>query len=288
MAVLGGGLALNVPLNYIFIYGNFGAPALGVAGAGVATFIARSVSFLVLLALVWREPELRPHWAHGAWARLATARVRRMLALGLPSAAQIVFEVGLFSFATLMAAMIGTVTLDAHQIALQVASLAFMGPLGISMATGIRVSRAVGGAKLDDARRIGWSSIFFAVLLMAAYMVFVLFTRRLLPELFLRADEPGAQKVFPLAATLLAWAASFAVFDGAQVTALGALRGWHDVRIPSAIMFAAYWVVSAPLAWYLGLHLGHGGPGLWAGLVAGLIVVATLLVGRFAVISGRR
>jgi MATE family multidrug resistance protein len=211
-----------------------------------------------------------------------------MLALGGPSAGQILFEVGVFNFATLLAGMLGRVTLDAHQIALNVASLAFMVPLGLSMATGIRVSHAVGLGEFSRARRIGWSSIACAVGFMAVYAVGVMGLREILPHLFLQPNSPDARAVLDLASTLLIWAAAFAVFDGAQVTTIGTLRGLRDVRVPMALSFTGYWLVCAPLAWYLGWHRGWGGPGVWAGLFGGVMVVAILLMARFEIISRRR
>jgi MATE family multidrug resistance protein len=288
LAILGGSLLLNIFFNYLFIFGHGGMPALGVAGAGVSTLLARSAAFVALFTIIWRIPALRPRWDRGWRAPLSTTLTSRLLGLGIPSAIQILFEVSLFNFATLLAGMISTITLAAHQIALNVASLAFMVPLGLSMTTAIRVGRAVGAGQFIAARRIGWSSIIFGAGFMAAYALFVLATRQYLPRLFLSATAPDAPAVFHLAATLLAWAAAFAMFDGAQATALGALRGLYDVRLPTALLFTAYWAISAPLAWYLGLHLLRGGPGVWEGLTIGVVVVATLLVARFHIISRRR
>jgi MATE family multidrug resistance protein len=288
LGVLAGSLVLNVLLNWIFIYGHLGAPAMGVAGAGLATLLARAAAFITLLICARRSAILRPIWKRGAWAWLAGERVWRMLALGGPSGVQILFEVGMFNFATLLAGMLGRVTLDAHQIALNVASLAFMVPLGLSMATGIRVSHAAGLGEFSRARRIGWSSIACAVGFMAVYAVGVMGLREILPHLFLQPNSADARAVLELASKLLIWAAAFAVFDGAQVTTLGTLRGLRDVRVPTVLSFTGYWLVCAPLAWYLGWRRGWGGPGVWAGLFGGVMVVAILLMARFEIISRRR
>lgn len=287
LGVLGVCVVLNVGFNFVLIYGNLGVPAMGVAGAGLGTLLARTAGFFIFLGLVWRTADLRPEWRAGAWAWLSGARVRRLLELGLPSAGQILFEVSLFNFATLLCGMISTVTMAAHQIALNVASVAYMGPLGLSMAAGIRVSRAMGGGRYAEARRIAGSSLALAMGMMAVYMAVVFATRGWLPGLFLRADAPEAGAVFSLATTLLAWAASFAMFDGVQITTLGVLRGMHDVRVPTALLFTGYWAVSAPLAWYLGMKCGYGGPGVWAGLTGGLVVVAGGLVGRLITMQNR-
>jgi MATE family multidrug resistance protein len=287
LVVLSTCIGLNVLLNWILIYGH-GVPAMGVPGAGLATLLARLVALFALLLIVQLSPELRAEWPRGAFARLSRERLRRMLTIGGPSAGQILFEVGVFNLATLLAGMLGKIVLDAHQITLNIAAMAFMVPLGLSQAAGIRVSQAVGAAHYGEARRIGWNSLGLACAFMAACGLSVLLVRHQLPQLFLRPDTAEARSVVALSSTLLLWAAAFAVFDGAQITSLGILRGLRDVRVPTAISFAGYWLVAAPLAWYWGWVKGWGGPGVWAALALGVMVVAMLLVARFAVISRRR
>jgi MATE family multidrug resistance protein len=287
LAVLLGSIVLNVLLNIVFIYGHCGLPAMGVAGAGLATFLSRIVALAVLLITIQWSPGLRAEWEGGVFAKLSGERLRQMLALGGPSAGQILFEVSLFNFATLLAGMLGRVVLDAHQIALNTAGFAYMVPLALSQATGIRVSQAMGVGKFAEARRIGWVSVAGSGLFMTAYAVCVLLVRHAVPHIFLRTDSPQAQNVMALASTLLLWAAAFAIFDGAQIVSLGILRGMQDVRVPLALSFVGFWLVAAPLAWYWSLVRGWGGPGIWSGLFCGEVVVAGLLVGRFAVIARR-
>ena len=287
LVVLSSCIGLNVALNWIFIFGHLGVPAMGAPGAGLATLLARCVAVGALLLIVQLSPTLRAEWPGGAFARLSRERLRRMLTLGGPSAGQILFEVGVFNLATLLCGMLGKVVLDAHQIALNIAAMGFMVPLGLSQASGIRVSQAVGARQYGEARRIGWNSLGLACLFMAACGLSVPVVRHQLPEIFLKPDTPEALRVVSLASTLLLWAAAFAVFDGAQITSLGILRGLRDVRVPTAISFAGYWLVGAPLAWYWGWVKGWGGPGVWAALALGVMVVALMLVVRFAVISRR-
>jgi multidrug resistance protein, MATE family len=287
LAVLLASIVLNVFLNVIFIYGHLGVPAMGVAGAGLATFLSRVTSLVVLLIIIQRTPALRAEWKGGVFARLGGERLRRMLALGGPSAGQILFEVGVFNFATLLAGMLGKVVLDAHQITLNIAGMAYMVPLALSQATGIRVSQAMGVGRFTQARRIGWASLGCATVFMAGYAVFVLLARHALPHIFLRADAAQAMDVMALSSTLLLWAAAFAIFDGAQIVSLGILRGMHDVRVPLGLSFAGFWLVAAPLAWYWSFSKDWGGPGIWSGLFCGEVVVALLLVGRFAVMARR-
>ncbi len=288
LVVLTASILLNVILNWILIYGHLGVPALGVVGAGLATFLARLAALVALFVIVQRSPDLRAEWQGGAWARLAGDRVRRMLALGAPSGGQILFEVGVFNLATLLCGMLGKVVLDAHQIALNLAAVAFMVPLGLSQATGIRVSQAASIGQFAQARRISWNSLACSTVFMGAYAIGILLLRHLLPEIFLRPDTADARAALALAATLLLWAAGFAVFDGAQIVSLGILRGLHDVRVPTVISFAGYWLVAAPLAWYCGMERGWGGPGVWGGISLGVMVVAVSLVLRVAVVLRRR
>ncbi len=287
LVVLCGSVALNVLLNWVFIYGHCGFSPMGVSGAGLATLISRSAAFFVLLLIVQRSPSLRARWPRGVLARPTFERLARMLALGGPSAGQILFEVGVFNLVTLLAGMMSKVVLDAHQIALNIAAVAFMVPLGLSQATGIRVSQAMGLKQYAQARRIGWNSLACSSVFMALYAGFILLTRQALPHLFLRADAPGAESVLALSSKLLLWAAGFAVFDGAQIVSLGILRAVHDVRVPTVISFTGYWLIAAPLAWYFGMRQGLGGPGLWGGVSVGVFTVAVLLVGRFAAVSRR-
>ena len=288
LVVLSASILLNVILNWILIYGHLGAPALGVVGAGLATFLARLAALAALLVIVQRSPDLRADWKGGALARLAGDRVRRMLALGAPSGGQILFEVGVFNLATLLCGMLGKVVLDAHQIALNLAAVAFMVPLGLSQATGIRVSQEASVGRFALARRISWNSLACSTAFMATYAAGILLLRHALPEIFLRPDTADARAALTLASTLLLWAAGFAVFDGAQIVSLGILRGLHDVRVPTVISFVGYWVVAAPLAWYFGLAKGWGGSGIWGGMSLGVMVVAVALVARVAVVSRRR
>ena len=288
LVVLSASIALNAVLNWVLIYGNCGAPALGVVGAGLATFLSRFAALVALFVIVQRSPDLRAEWKGGTFVRLAGERVRRMLALGAPSGGQILFEVGVFNLATLLCGMLGKVVLDAHQIALNIAAVAFMVPLGLSQATGIRVSQAASLGKFAQARRISWNSLACSTVFMAAYAAGILLLRRVLPEMFLPPVSADARAALSLASTLLLWAAGFAVFDGAQIVSLGILRGLHDVRVPTVISFTGYWLVAAPLAWYFGMRKGWGGRGVWGGISLGVMVVAGLLVARVAVVSRRR
>ncbi|MBS2013400.1 MAG: MATE family efflux transporter [Deltaproteobacteria bacterium] len=249
-----------------------GLPALGAFGAGLASTIANGVlaAFVIVPSL-----RLRP----GADASTATSpSVKRVLALGTPIGLQLLAEIGVFSIAAVLAGKLGKVAVSAHQIAIGLASFTFMGVLGISGATAVRVGNAVGAGA--SPRRAGLTGIAMgAFYMMCSSALFVVFPRTL-ASLF--TDKP---EVLELGVSLLGIAAAFQIFDGVQGVAAGALRGAGDVRFPFVVNVGGHWLVGFPLALVLAFGLGLGARGLWWGLLAGLVVVAVLLLGRFVVIT---
>jgi MATE family multidrug resistance protein len=281
MALMLGGVALNVGLNWVLIYGRLGAPELGLAGAGWATLVAR-VAVLVAI-LVWLRgtggfSAVRPkHWLGG----LKAARFREILRLGGPAAAMFFMEVGAFMAATLIMGWLGAAALAAHQIALSCAGFMFMFPLGLSMAVGMRLAKAQGEGRPDLLRPIAGGALAMGLAVMSVSAVgFAVFGEELARGFV--ADTA----VVGLATQLLAVAAIFQLFDAAQVIGAGALRGLADVRVPTGITFVAYWLLAIPCAYGLGLHTGLGAVGVWIGLAAGLGVAAVLLGQRFWRLTG--
>ena len=275
MVIMMGGVVLNVGLNWILIYGHLGAPALGLAGAGVATLTARCVDLLVLwLCLRTHEP-LRPCWPANWWWRLDLARLKEMLHIGVPASGQLVFEVGAFTVAAWMMGRIGTVPLAAHQIALSCAGMTFMFPLGLSMAAGMRVSQALGAGRREWVRPIGYGALGMAFVVMGVFGTTFWLAGPVIARSFVDDD-----KVVKLAGQLLAVAALFQLFDGGQVVGAGLLRGLSDMKVPTAITFVAYWCFMLPVAYGLGV-VGHSPVGVWKALALGLASAAVLLAWRF-------
>jgi len=276
MIVLISSVVLNAMLNWILIYGQLGAPALGLEGAAWATLLARTASFLALLAYVRRARRfdgLAP--ARWMWP-LRVARAISMLRIGGPAAGMLLLEVSAFSVAALMVGWLGAAPLAAHQIALSCASTTFMLPLGISLAVSIRVGQAIGANELARVRTIGLSAFALGVATMAVCgLVFAL------------AGGPIARAfvadaaVSALAARLLLAVAAFQMFDGLQVVASGALRGLSDVTMPMIFCVVAYWLVELPAAWLLAFPLRLGPLGVWLGLALGLACAAIMLAARF-------
>ena len=276
MAIMLGGVALNILLNWVLIYGHLGAPALGLTGAGWATLISRIAVLVVIYAWLRRAPAFRRAWPASWFGGLTGERFREMLRIGVPASVMLLFEAGAFVSATVMMGWIDAVSLAAHQIALSCSAFTFMVPLGISMAVSMRLGKAVGEGRTTALRSIGFGAGGMACVFMSLSAVFFALGGSWLARGFV--DDPA---VIALAARLLIVAAVFQLFDGLQVVGSGALRGLADVKIPAAISFVAYWLLAIPGGYALGLHTSLGPVGIWIGLAAGLAVAAALLTVRF-------
>lgn len=282
MAIMSTGVLANIVLNWIFIYGKLGSPPLGLAGAGVATLLARLISVGVLVVWLHRQEELRPYWPARWRVRLSVDALRTQLRLGLPAAGQLMFEGGAFTVAALIIGWLGAVSLAAHQIALSCAATTFMFTLGISSAASMRVAQAAGAGETRRLRPIGFGAVAAGLACMTVFATVFALGGHVLAGWFV--DDA---QVVGLAARLLVVAAFFQVFDGTQVIGAGILRGLADVRIPTAITFVAYWVIALPGGYWIGVRGGSGAVGVWWGLAAGLACSAVLLVLRFAALTRR-
>jgi MATE family multidrug resistance protein len=264
---------MNVAANWILIFGHFGAPALGVAGAAWATLLSRVVMMLVLAAvIVARERGREPGLFHTT-LRIEREWVQRLVALGLPAALQVTLEVGVFAAATVLAGRLPAAALAAHQIAINIASFTFMVPLGIASAGAVRVGHAVGRQDGPGLQQAGWTAILLGVAFMACSAVtFVLAGRALMAAFTADPD------VIRQGAALLLVAAVFQLFDGVQVVATGVLRGLGDTRTPMLWNLAGHWLVGLPLGYLLCFSAGLGVIGLWLGLSTGLIICGIALL----------
>jgi MATE family multidrug resistance protein len=264
---------VNLFLNWVLIYGKFGAPEMGAVGSGLATGISRFFLAGGLLLFAWKDlkPALLP-WRREAFE---IAPLLRMLGVGLPIAVTIALEYGAFAIVGLMMGTLGTTQMAAHQIALNLASLTFMVPLGVSGAGAVLVGQAIGRGDPHGMRRAAGAALILGVGFMAATAV--AFT--LVPTAFARIYSAELQ-VVALAAALLPLAGLFQVFDGTQAVAVGVLRGAGDTTWPMVINVLGFWLVGVPISWWLGFHTSYGPVGLWWGFVAGLAAVAALLLWR--------
>ncbi|HEX5387368.1 MAG TPA: MATE family efflux transporter [Gemmatimonadales bacterium] len=263
----------NVGFNWVLIYGHLGMPPLGVVGSAWSTTISRCLMGLGIVTLAWPELEsrllpLRPELR--AWAPLA-----RMFRLGLPIGLQFLLESSVFGTVLLLMGRLGTVPVAAHQVAINIASLTFMVPLGVSSAATVLVGNAVGRGDARGARRAARASLVVG----AGFMALTALVMLLLPVPLARAYSRDAD-VIALAATLLPIAGAFQVFDGLQVVSIGILRGLADTRAPFIIALLGFWLLGFPVSLWLGFRTPLGPAGLWWGLVVGLVAVATLLLLR--------
>ena len=278
MAALISANVINAVANWILIYGNLGMPALGVEGSAWATVTAR-VYMMAFLAVTI----LRVHRRRGAGHprvpfRPDAARLRQLMALGAPAASQITLEVGVFAAATALAGRLDPTSSAANQIALNLASLAFMVPLGLSSASAVRVGHAVGARDPVRAVYAGWTALAVGAVIMAAIAV-ALFVW---PEAMIRAFTDDEQ-VVRIGVGLLAIAAAFQMFDGTQAVATGVLRGLGDTRTPMIMNVVGHWVFGLPVGYALCFTFGWGVAGLWIGLSIGLVIVAIALTAVWAV-----
>ena len=268
--------AANAVLNWVLIFGKFGFPAMGAFGAAIASSISRWLLAAMMVAIGWEvlRDNLRPVRREA----LAVRPLARMAALGVPIGLQHSLEGGAFIVVALFMGWIGTVEMGAHQVAINLAALTFMVPLGVSGAAAVLVGQAVGRGDAIEARRSAGAALVLGVGVMSASAL-VLLT---IPGLLARVYTTDAS-VVAVAAMLIPLAGVFQVFDGLQVVSIGVLRGVGDTRAPMIIAAVGYWVVGVPVSAYLGLRAGMGAVGLWWGLVVGLAVVSLVLLGRVAI-----
>lgn len=264
---------VNAIANWILIFGHLGAPAMGVPGSAVATLAARIFMAACLFAvIVRREAHTTPRLIDTPM-HLDIARVRQLFALGLPAAGQAVLEVGVFAAATALAGRVSANALAAHQIALNMASVTFMVPLGVASAAAVRVGQAVGRHDPRGASTSGWTAIALGVGFMAAAATVFL----AIPRILIRAFTDDAA-VVEVGVALLFVAAVFQLFDGLQGVTTGALRGLGDTRTAMLWNLAGHWLVGLPLGYLLCFRWQFGVVGLWWGLSTGLMICGVALI----------
>jgi MATE family multidrug resistance protein len=274
-------VGFNAIANECLIFGRLGLPAMGIAGSGLATMLSDCLLFGAMAAVILVDRRFRRYRLFGRFWRGDWSRFRAYWMLGLPMAAMFSFEVTVFNAAAFLMGMIGTVPLAAHAIAVQLAGLAFMVPLGIGQAVTVRVGRAFGAGDEAAIGRAGWTALTVCMVFMAAASATMLVAPRLLIGVFLDLSDPANDDVTHLAVSFLAMAALFQLADGAQAVGGGMLRGLQDARVPMLFALVGYWGIGLPLGIALAFGVGLQGLGIWIGLATGLTIVALLLVGRW-------
>ena len=276
-----GGVIFNAVAAWLLIFGNLGFPKLGLVGAGIATTVACTLMCLALAAYITFERKFRRYRFFGRWWRPDWQRFAAIWKLGLPIGLTLAFEVTVFNAAVFLMGLISIESVAAHAIAIQIASITFMVPLGISQAVTVRVGRAYGAHDPDAIRRAGWTAFAVTMAFMACSATVMLLAPASLISVFIDLDNPANATVVGLAITFTMLAGIFQLADGAQSVAAGMLRGLHDTRVPMIFAAIGYWGIGLPFGALLAFWGGWEGVGIWAGLATGLAVVAVLMTTRW-------
>lgn len=276
------GVIVNALGNYALMFGHFGFPRLELRGAAITTVLTNTVMFGLLLAYALYHRRYKRFYILTRFWRPDWPRFFEIFRIGTPIGLTIMAEVGMFAVAAIFVGWLGTNALAAHAVALQCASFAFMVPLGVGMASTVRVGLAFGAGSEDAVGKAGWTSMAIGVGFMCITAALFLTIPDFFVGFFLDPADPDNLRALALASTFLVMAGVFQIVDGAQVVAAHALRGLADTTVPMIVALFGYWLVGMPIAWWLGSADRLGGVGVWAGLAAGLGFVAVILTARFA------
>ncbi len=280
---------VNIGLNYLLIYGKFGFPELGIIGAAIGTLVSRFGMVAYLWYLFMKNNKIKPYLVNFKWRIIEKSMLKKVANLGLPSALQMFFEVGIFTAAVWLSGVLGTNPQAANQIALNLSSMTYMVGVGLSVAAMIRVGNQKGLKDYKELRRIAISVFCLTFLIEVVFALCFIIFRNWLPTVYLDQNDlvnlADNNQVIMIASQLLLVAAFFQISDGLQIAFLGALRGLQDVKVPTAITFVAYWLVGFPISYFLGLKTDLGNMGIWIGLLSGLTIAAIFLYFRFNYLS---
>lgn len=273
---------INISLNYVLIYGKLGFPALGLNGAGWASFIARVILAVLMVSYIYYHKNFRVFRKGFRAGQYSRQLIRKMLGIGIPAGLQFIFEVGAFGFAVIMMGWLGTRALAAHQIAVNLAAVSYMAASGLSAAATIRVGNQLGKKDIPTLRAAAFTIYGMVTAFMGFCAIVFITGRYFLPSLYIADAE-----VISMASSLVVIAGFFQLSDGIQVVGLGALRGLEDVKVPTVLTFVAYWLLALPIGYFLGFSMGLGSKGIWYGLCVGLTIVAVVMFLRFNKLTKR-
>jgi MATE family, multidrug efflux pump len=273
-------LCANVAGDYILMYGKLGVPRMGAIGCGYASAIVMWMDAAVMLVYILTHRKYKPDRAFSRFEAPRWPEIRSLLHLGIPMSMSWFMEASLFGVIALLIGTLGTTIVAGHQIALNVASITFMVPLGIAMAITVRVGQAMGRNDRESARAAGFAGISLAGGFMALAGICMFAFPHFITGIYTK--DPAVREI---GVTLLYMAAVFQVSDGLQVAGAGALRGLKDTKFPMVITFIAYWVIGMPLGYTLGIAMGGGAKAMWVGIICGLTTAAVLLNARFFLVT---
>src|SRR4051794_1259400 len=275
-----GGIGLNALLSWALIFGRLGLPPLGLVGGGVGSTLTWFIMCGALVAVVLFEGRFRRFHLFGNWWRFDGQRTMAMVKLGWPIGLTMALEMGVFALAAYFMGWLGAPAVAAHAVALQIAALTFMVPLGLGQASTVRVGLALGRGDDAGIARAGWTSWVLGVAFMGTMALMMwIFPHRLVT--FFLADIAANAVVIGLAVSFLKVAAAFQLVDGAQVIGAGMLRGLHDTRWPLIFALVGYWGVGLAIGAWLAFGADWKGVGIWIGLASGLAAVAVLMLARW-------
>ncbi len=276
---------VNIVLNYLLIFGSFGFPKLGIVGAAIGTLVARIIMVIFIWTLLKKKKKFTPYVTNFNFKVIEKKILKKIMALGFPSALQMFFEVAIFTAAIWLSGVLGANPQAANQIALNLSSMTFMVGMGLGVAAMVRVGNQKGLMNFKELRRIAQSIFLLTLIIEIVFALLFLLGKEWFPTVYLNvndvANEADNTEVIFLAAKLLLVAAFFQISDGLQVVILGSLRGLQDVKIPTVITFVAYWLIGFPVSFYLGLYTDLKSTGIWIGLLSGLTASAIMLYLRF-------
>lgn len=274
------GIALNALLSWSLIFGHFGLPALGLVGGGMGSTLTWLILCTALILVVQQDRKFQRFHIFGHWWRFDGQRTRAMVRLGWPIGVTMALEMGVFALAAYFMGWIGAPTVAAHAVALQLAALTFMVPLGLGQAATVRVGLAFGRGDEAGITRSGWTAWVVGVAFMGSMALVMWSIPHRLITLFL-TDVPANAMAIALAVSFLKVAAAFQLVDGAQVIGAGMLRGLHDTRWPLIFALVGYWGIGLGIGTWLAFGADWKGVGIWIGLASGLAAVAALMLARW-------
>ncbi len=275
------GVLINALAVWVLVFGKFGFPALGIFGAGIGSTISAVFMFAGMAAVCLLHRRFRRYHVFGRFWRADWPRFIALFRLGLPIGIAVAFEVTVFNLAVFLMGLISAAAVAAHAIAIQIAALCFMVPLGLSQAATIRVGRAYGARDREGIRLAGWVPYIVGIAFMSCTALTIFLIPDQLIGIFVDARDAQNAEMIALAVSFLGIAALFQVFDGAQVIGAGMLRGLHDTRVPMLYAALGFWGIGLVTSIALGFGLGMGGLGIWIGLACGLASVSILLLQRW-------
>ena len=276
---------LNIILNYLLIFGTYGFPKLGIVGAGIGTLISRLMMVILLWLIFINKQKFKTFITELNFFKTKKRVFKKIIDLGLPSALQMFFEVGIFTAAIWLSGILGKNFQAANQIAFNLSAMTFMVGVGLSVAAMVRVGNQRGFDDYLSLRRIAFSIFILTIIIEIVFAFLFLILKDWLPTLYLETENISKlaenTEVIMIASKLLIIVALFQIFDGLQVVILGALRGMQDVKIPTIITLISYWLIGFPICYYLGLYTPLKSLGIWIGLLISLVSASIMLFIRF-------